>query len=280
MGPRERFGPPASPQTERLSPKSFVIPKSGPYEGPKLVPGHPKIAIIIDDMGVDRRRSREIIGIAAPLTLAFLPYAAGVAELAGEARVAGHELMIHMPMEAMNGDLNLGGIALREGMSAAEIDAQMEKAFTAFEGYKGLNNHMGSRLTGEAQAMARVMQALEGKGLYFIDSKTIGNSVAADVARAYGLETGERDVFLDHKESDEFVRVALREVENIARRRGYAIAIGHPKDVTIRGLKAWAADAQKRGYLLVHASALVERPLKGVSLYGPWIPQSPAPPHE
>lgn len=293
MGPPERFGPPGrtasfpSPEAARRDAGAAIaVPVPLSLEEPQIVPGHPKIAIIIDDMGVDRRRSREIIAMEIPLTLAFLPYAAGVGELAHEAGMAGHELMIHMPMEAVNGRLDLGSIALREGMDPAEIDAQMEKAFEAFAGYKGLNNHMGSRLTGDAQAMARVMQALGRRGLYFIDSKTIGDSVAAGVAWAHGLPAAERDVFLDHEDSDAFVRKALHEVEAVARRKGYAIAIGHPKDVTIRGLKAWAAGAQERGYVLVHASALVRKAsgqgkgAAGPILYGPWRSQSPAPPRE
>ncbi|MCC6597398.1 MAG: divergent polysaccharide deacetylase family protein [Alphaproteobacteria bacterium] len=240
--------------------QAIKLPKAKPYKAPVIVKGHPKIAIIIDDMGVDRRRSREIIGIDAKLTLAFLPYAQNLDDLVKEARNTGHELMIHMPMEAMNGDLNLGGIALREGMDEATMDAQLEQAFAAFTGYKGMNNHMGSRLTRDTKAMAQVMQALKQRGLYFVDSKTINDSVAADVARAHGLRTGERDVFLDHQETDEFVRSALHNLEAVARRKGYAIAIGHPKDVTIRGLKAWAQDAQERGYVLVHASEILQTP--------------------
>lgn len=265
---------PISKNEKKPEPPKTVI-KKREYVPPRIVEGHPEIAIIIDDVGMDRKHSLQVAEMDAPLTLAFLPYAPDLERLAGIAKQHGHELMIHMPMQAMDSRLSLGSISLREDMDKAQVESELDQAFKAFDGYVGLNNHMGSRLTQNAEVMALVMQRLKEKGLYFVDSKTIGHSVAADVARSYGLRTGERDIFLDHVNSAEFVASALRELEAVAERRGYAIAIGHPKSVTIEGLRAWIPDAQARGFKIVYASALVSKP-KGESVraepkeaYGP-----------
>lgn len=219
----------------------------------------PKIAIIIDDMGMNRTNGFRLIEMSAPLTLAFLPYAENLDDITKAAAAAGHELMIHMPMEAMDGNKSLGGIALRKGMDAENLEAQLAKAFESFEGYKGLNNHMGSRLTQDETAMDVVMNRLREKGLYFVDSKTIGSSVAAQSAWDAGILMAERDIFLDHEENIAFVRSALRKTENAAKRQGYAIAIGHPKDFTIQGLQEWLPTLEAKGFELVPASALVKR---------------------
>lgn len=234
--------------------------KKAPVYEPIQASGSPKIAIIIDDMGVDRKRSFQVLEIDAPLTLAFLPYAGSLEGITRQAKASGHELIIHMPMEAMTNPVSLGPIALKDGMSADEVRENLEAAFESFEGYVGLNNHMGSRVTQNAAIMDVVMESLKERDLYFIDSKTINSSVAAETARLNGLDTAVRDVFLDHQSTPEFVEKALRKTEEVAARKGYAIAIGHPKDATIEGLQGWVDDVRRRGFEIVHASALLERP--------------------
>ncbi|MCB9989151.1 MAG: divergent polysaccharide deacetylase family protein [Rhodospirillales bacterium] len=225
---------------------------------PVAVPeGQAKVVIIIDDVGVDHRRSQEVIDMPYLLTLAFLPYAAGVKGMAADARAKGHEIMVHMPMEPMNPDLDTGGIVLRHDQSAEEFEKMLDEGLGAFDGYVGLNNHMGSRLTQDEKAMERLMPALRDRGLLFVDSRTIATSVAFDVAADYGVPHAERDVFLDHDPSIEGVRASLRRLERIALSHGQAIAIGHPKDSTIAGLKEWLPTLKGKGIALVPVSAVV-----------------------
>ncbi|MCB9983048.1 MAG: divergent polysaccharide deacetylase family protein [Rhodospirillales bacterium] len=254
------------------------IEKVAPDYEPLIVTGKPKIAIIIDDMGVNRANSFEVIDIDAPLTLAFLPYAEDLDGITAKAKMRRHEMMIHMPMQAMSDPVSLGPVAIKSGMDEQAVKENMAAAFESFDGYVGVNNHMGSRVTQDAQLMDWVMEALGERGLYFIDSKTIGASVAADASRRNGLPTAVRDVFLDHEETPEFVEAALRKTEEIAAKKGYAIAIGHPKDVTIAGLQGWVDDVRARGFEIVRAGELVERP-KGqiVAAVEPASALAPAP---
>ena len=222
-----------------------------------------RIAIIIDDMGMNYPMTRAISQIdSVPLSLAFLPYAGNLERATGLARENGHELLIHMPMEAMDHKQPLGDISLRATMSRKDVAAMMERAFEAFDGYRGLNNHMGSRLTQDPEKMGWVMEALAARDLFYVDSKTINTSIAADAARDAGLRYAERDVFLDHEESAEFVSSALSRLERIAEKQGYAIAIGHPKKVTYEGLMAWLPEAQARGFEIVPVSELLYAPVE------------------
>lgn len=220
--------------------------------------GWPRIAVIIDDMGVDTKRSKQVITMKGPLTLAFLPYARDVDRYARAGRDYGHELMIHMPMEAMNGKLDLGGIRLDTSMSPSEIDMMLDRAFGSFGGYVGINNHMGSRLTQDRDYMDMVMERLERRGLLFVDSRTINSSVAADVAGEHNVPFAVRDVFLDHEATPEFVRNSLQQLEYTARYNGYAIAIGHPKDATIQVLKEWLPTLKEKKIALVPISMIVK----------------------
>ena len=251
----------------RLAPQEQK--KQPPHETPKeywkkhAVPagaskGKARIVIIIDDMGMGHKNSYEVINLNSALTLAFLPYAPGLAEITKDARARGHELLIHAPMEPL-GQLNPGPLALLDKMSPQEMTEALDQMFNSFSGYVGINNHMGSRLTQNEAAMNLVMEALAKRGLIFVDSKTIQTSVAARVAAEHGLYYAERDVFLDHQDNITFVRKSLLELESIARKRGSAIAIGHPKAATIQGLKEWLPLAEERGFVVVPVSAVVRR---------------------
>lgn len=213
-----------------------------------------------------------------PLTLAFLPYARNLPAQAAKAKERGHELIIHVPMEPKAGNIDPGPNVLKTSMGREEIDAALEKAFGSFEGYVGINNHMGSKMTEDITRMGWVMEALKKRGLFFVDSMTIPDSVGADMAREEGLAYARRDVFLDHETDLESVRASLRYLESVAYKNGIAIAIGHPKDNTIAALKEWLPTLKDKGLVLVPVSAVLHKPAAqsvSVTTSAPFGPQLP-----
>lgn len=216
------------------------------------------VVIIIDDMGLSHR-GREVENLPGPLTLSYLPYADNLSNRTAYAKAKGHELMVHMPMEALHSNLDEGATFLKIGQSEDELRKRLTYNLSRFEGYVGINNHMGSRLTQDEKSMQIVMQELKNRNLYFIDSKTIGSSIAASIAAKNGLYYEERDVFLDHEITPEYIASALKQTEKIAKSKGYAIAIGHPHHLTIEALKKWLPTLEEKGLTLVPASAVVHR---------------------
>ena len=215
------------------------------------------IAIVIDDMGVDRKRSQRAAALPAPLTLSWLPYAQEVGQQAAAARAAGHEILLHAPMQPQ-GHEDPGPNALLTSLSADELRRRLDADLDRLPEAVGLNNHEGSLFTRDARAMAPVIDELKRRGLLFLDSRTTGASVAADVARTAAVPYAVRDVFLDNVQTVEAVRAQLAEVEAIARRRGFAVAIGHPHDATIEALEPWLRSLASRGFVQVPISAIVQ----------------------
>lgn len=242
---------PAAPASAE---KAAVMPVMGTR--PPVKKG--TVVIIIDDMGLTAG-SREVERLPGPLTLAYLPYAQGLPEQTARAKKRGHELMVHMPMQPMNGRIDGGPTLLKVDQSEEKFLELLRYNLSQFDGYVGVNNHMGSRLTQNRTAMDRVMKELSRRGLYFIDSKTIGSSVASSAASDAGLAYAERDIFLDHEITMPFIRAALKKVEWTARHKGFAIAIGHPHDETIRALAEWLPTLKEKGLTLRPASAVVRR---------------------
>ncbi|GAB4197946.1 MAG: hypothetical protein OHK0024_36850 [Thalassobaculales bacterium] len=220
--------------------------------------GGPMIAIVIDDMGVDRQRSARAIALAAPLTMAFLPYADDLPSQAAAARRRGHELLVHLPMEP-EGPADPGPGALLLRLSEAENMSRLRAALTRFPGFVGVNNHMGSRFTRNAEAMWPLLTELRDRGLMFLDSRTSPQSVGYGLALEAGMAAAQRDVFLDNEGSFADVRENLARTEQVARERGSAIAIGHPRDATLAALEPWLADMRARGFVAVPLTAVVKR---------------------
>lgn len=226
-------------------------------------PGQPRIAIVIDDLGPGRGPARDAMALPGPLTLAFLPYAEGLEGLTAEARAAGHELMVHMPMEPIDLAHNSPGPnALMTGLAAQEILARLDWSLARFDGYVGINNHMGSAFSRDAAGLDVLMAELHRRGLLFLDSRTIGGSLAEATALADGVPAVGRDVFLDNEADDPAeIWAQLRLVERIARERGQAVAIGHPHPATLAALAEWLPQVQAEGFVLVPISALVREPI-------------------
>jgi len=220
--------------------------------------GKPKIIIILDDMGLDHAAFEDVLELPGPLTLSFLPYAHDVDRLADAARTNGFETMLHLPMQPQ-GKSDPGPHALQSGMTGTTFIKELEWNLNRFDGYVGVNNHMGSQLTTDEAAMKTVLAYLKHKGLFFLDSVTTGDTVVRSAGAMVGARIFSRDVFLDAEwGSSEAVTRQLALVERIALETGYAVAIGHPNKTTLEVIGPWMTSAPFRGFEIVTVSALEE----------------------
>ncbi len=224
------------------------------------LPGKVLIAIILDDMGLDRGRAMRAMALPAPVTLSFLPYGRDAPALAILARQRGHEVLLHMPMQPI-GSENPGPQALSVDLGPQEVRMRVGAALDRFGDAVGLNNHMGSRFTSDRQQMAPVMEELAARGLIFIDSRTANETQGAAAADQFGVPAVMRDVFLDNEITREAVLKQLLELEQTAKRRGAAVAIGHPHDVTLAALAGWLPTLHERGFQAVPVTAVVRHRL-------------------
>jgi polysaccharide deacetylase 2 family uncharacterized protein YibQ len=197
--------------------------------------------------------------LPAPVTIAYMTYADNLPKLTAQARARGHELMLHFPMEPLDHAVDSGPNALLTGLDEAELRRRLSWGLDRFEGYVGVNNHMGSRFTSWEPGMALVMAELRRRGLLFVDSRTIASSVAARAAERYAVPHADRDVFLDNEQESGAVHEQLARLEEVARQRGTAIGIGHPHDGTLAALAEWLPTLEGKGFALAPVSAIVER---------------------
>ena len=117
---------------------------------------------------------------------------------------------------------------------------------------------MGSKFTEDRRAMSDIMKVLAEHDLFFLDSKTTAKSVGQEVAKTYGVDYATRHVFLDNNNDKAYILGQLRATEKIAKKNGYAVAIGHPKSQTYVALKEWLPTLEEKGIKLVPMSEIVE----------------------
>jgi polysaccharide deacetylase 2 family uncharacterized protein YibQ len=246
-----------TPQQGASNGENVTIPVV-PEKPTTITPGaHPKIAIVIDDVGLDIKGSERAIKLPPFITLSFLPYATRLREQTKEAHDEGHELLLHMPMEPV-GHEDPGPGALLVDLPMRDLQQRFETALASFTGFDGVNNHMGSKFTAYSDGMTMVVDELQQRHLFYLDSRTSAQSVGFKIAQEKGLPTIGRDVFLDDVQSTDTIRAQLEQTEHLASRKGYAIAIGHPHTVTLDVLESWIPDAQKRRYEFVPVGSLVK----------------------
>ena len=163
--------------------------------------------------------------------------------------------MLHAPMENSR-QFNLGYGALTSEMSKAQIQGTLQASLATIPYMRGVNNHMGSVLTSNSIAMSWVMEVIAQQPLYFLDSRTSAESVAANVASQFNIPTLVRDVFLDHEQSTEYLEQQFEKLITIAEKNGTAIAIGHPHKVTIEFLERTLPTLAEQGITLATASGI------------------------
>ncbi len=220
----------------------------------------PTVSIIIDDIGYDRKLAEKLILLDNNLTFSILPYAPHRKRILQFAQREGAETMLHLPMEPDEYPLaNPGPGALLSTMSPDELIDQLEKYLDVVPTVKGVNNHMGSKMTALSTQMYQIFSILKKRNLYFIDSRTSAESLCRPSARLLMLPFAQRDVFLDHVQEPEFVRKQIQELIRIALITGEAIGIGHPYQVTYRVLLEELPKLHKK-VKLVPASQIVHIP--------------------
>lgn len=242
---------------EEMAPGAEKLPLPEPIPPAHLQNMRPMIAIVIDDMGVDRKHSARAVQLKPEVALSYLPYSPDIKQQTDEAKKEHHELLVHMPMQPDRKSADPGPDYLGTDMSPLDLHERIEKNLAAFTGYIGINNHMGSKFTGDREGLNVVMTALQERKLMFLDSRTSAASVAESVARAHHLLTTHRDVFIDNDESTAAVTASLKRIEQVAKHSGTAVAIGHPKPNTLLALELWLPTLKDKGFDLVRLSTII-----------------------
>lgn len=246
--------PVADPSLQSQLPSE--TPLETPLEKPSPIQSKPKIAIIIDDLGNSLKSGLNALTLPGQITYAVLPHRRHSQTLAKRASRLGKEIILHAPMSTLDGRF-IGAGALSDELNEKQFKDRLRHAIQSTPHISGMNNHMGSSLTQNPQAMRWVMDVLREEHLFFIDSRTTAETVAFTIAQQSGISSATRDVFLDHKVSTEHIHKQFKRTIAVARKYGSAIAIGHPHDETLNYLARILPELKAMNIELISAGDLI-----------------------
>jgi len=225
--------PQAKPVREPITVQPFAKHVKLAYRGER-----PRLVIIIDDVHT-QQQLHDIGHIGYPVTPSIFPPYSLSPHTPRLARNAVH-YMIHLPMESGSAKFNTQSKTLMSGFSKEQMETRMKELRRLFPRAHFINNHTGSVFTANEAAMNRLYEAMRKEGFIFIDSRTSAKSKVGKIAHAHGDAYVARDIFLDNIQSVPAIRNQLKKAVRLAKKNGYAIAIGHPHKATIAALKSAA----------------------------------------
>lgn|GEM_PF-1032575 len=217
---------------------------------------NPRLAIIIDDIGNNRILDTRAANLPGAVTLAILPHRPHSESTARLGYKNNKEIMLHAPMESI-GQFELGVGGLTKALNKKEFFETLQNSIDSVPHVSGLNNHMGSALTQEPEAMLWVMQSAQANDLFFVDSRTTHHSVAGDLAEEHQVRYVSRDIFLDNETEYDYIDKAFNRAIKISKQTGFALAIGHPYPATLSYLENKLPELQEQGIAVISVQDLI-----------------------
>ncbi len=226
--------------------------------------GKAYMSIIIDDLGQSPERDSRTLALPGPVTMAIMPDTPHATDFARQAHKAGRTVILHMPMDPATGPY-----AWHPGLPIEALAQRLDSALLKVPYAAGINNHMGSRMTAQREAMAWLMGELQRRHLFFVDSRTSAATVAAAEAQAQGLAHVSRDVFLDDVRTTEAITEQLRQGIALAHKQGSAVLIGHPYPQTLEVLAREMPRLKGQGITLLDLPQMIaERSNQAMPAHG------------
>lgn len=211
-----------------MDPGTFLEDKRNQETAQTAVKKQKKVAVIIDDFGNGQGGTEEMLSLPIKLTVAIMPFLPTTQTDAESAHQKGYDVIVHMPMEPKHGNPKwLGPGAITSNMSNEEVRRKVEEAIDNVPYAIGMNNHMGSKITGDERIMSIVLQVCRERGLFFVDSKTNYHSVVGKLAASMGMPPVANHIFLDDSHTVSHIAKQMKAVEAYAFEHDNCIAIGH-----------------------------------------------------
>lgn len=217
----------------------------------------PKIAVILDDWGYHNSGLLYLSSIKLPFTAAVLPGLRYTKQAADTAYINKKGIMLHLPMQPEK-KVPMEKITVLANMSRDKIVRIVDTLAGEVTHYTGVNNHMGSLVTADKAAITTVLEVLKDRNYFFIDSMTTPKTVAYKIARDMGMRWGKRDIFIDNKKESSYNEKQINELKSAARKKGWAIGIGHDDPTTLETLSRMMPQIESEGFEFVYAAELLQ----------------------
>jgi polysaccharide deacetylase 2 family uncharacterized protein YibQ len=220
----------------------------------------PRLGIVLTGLGLNSQATEDaIVRLPPEITLAFVPYAENLPRWIQLAREFGHEVLISLPMEGEGAaDAGLGPRAMSAQASASENLDRLRWVLSRSSGYVGVVTWEGERFLANPSQAVPVLQELALRGLLVVDSRQAKSNLVQQQSEALGLPFAKSRGFLDSEPGLEALDRNLQQLENIAKRSGFGLAMAVAFPETVKRLIDWSKTASQRGFALAPITGVTE----------------------
>jgi polysaccharide deacetylase 2 family uncharacterized protein YibQ len=218
----------------------------------------PRIAIVISGLGLAALSTQDAIDLPSSVTLSFSPYGReAAASLAMNARAAGHEIMLDLPMQTERFPaVDPGPYGIRNDLSAEENSKRLAAILGKARGYVGLLGTVRDVVSNDTALIVPLIEKIAGHGLLYVAGHTQAPAGMFRVQRTAGVPILMTDIVIDDRITDSHIRNQLARAEDLARTHGEALVVGHSYPITVDLLAEWIGTLQNKGFNVVPVSAM------------------------
>ncbi len=226
----------------------------------EAIAGLPKIAIIVDGLGLSQTTTQEALSLLPPdISLAFAPYGNGLDRWTSKARAQGHELLLQVPLEPFDYPNNdPGPHTLLTSATSEDNQKNLDWLLHRFNSYIGIMNYMGARFTADELAGGDLVRELASRGLAYVDNGASGRSRMNDLANNMNVPNLRADYIIDARGRSQDIETRLVQLETLAQEKGMALGVATAFPISVRTIATWTQDLRQRGFALVPVTTLLK----------------------
>lgn len=220
----------------------------------------PLIALVITELGMSQAKTHKVLQLPGEVTLAFSPYAEGLSEWIRQARAAGHEILLEVPMEPPRYPSDdPGPRALLTSLGPTQNSDRLDWLLGRFQGYVGILESMGGRFATSPLHLQPVLETAKRRGLMYVDRRRGTTSFSGEMADELDLLRVGSDIEIDVDPAPREIARRLAAAENRVQRTGSAVLVARPYPVTVDAVTAWIGTLEEKGILLAPLTAVAAR---------------------
>lgn len=221
-------------------------------------PDRPMIALLITGVGLNRQASDLAAELPDAVSLSLSGYSADIGARAKALRTGGHEILLDLPLEPVGYpavDPGPGGLLV--SLTPEKNVDNLKQLLGKVPGYVGVTIPSKERFTGSREAAYPVMQHINRRGLIFVLA-TIPDKSVEELFKYNSFPYLASDLVIDQDLSPAMVNKQLAQLEDIARRQGYAIGTARALPMTLQQIQRWAETLPQRSIDLAPISAIAK----------------------
>jgi polysaccharide deacetylase 2 family uncharacterized protein YibQ len=219
-----------------------------------------RITVVIDDWGYNKTHCKQLSQMPGPVGVAILPHLPYSKDIIACAAKAGHEPMLHLPLEPhRRKEMFHNGYVLKTDMDEKDLKQTLMKILNEMNGVVGVNNHQGSKGSESEALMTFVLQELKKRKLFFLDSRTSAKTKGTAAAEKLKMRIAVRDVFLDNRNERKAIEREFARGVALAKQNGYVLMIGHDRVLTLKIIAEQMKQLKEQGFEFISVAEYIRQ---------------------